>query len=80
MLSQLLSTQKDSVIDLERTEKYLKWRFDSHPDFKYRYILAEKEETVGYAVISLQRKINGYLEGMITDYVVLKTIRAASAR
>lgn len=60
-----------SAIDLVRSEAYLRWRFDQHPEHSYKYIIAKKgDELWGYAVISVQEQINGLVYGMIVDYVV----------
>ncbi len=60
-----------STIDLVRSEAYLRWRFDQHPEHSYKYIIAKKgDELWGYAVISVQEQINGLVYGMIVDYVV----------
>ena len=60
-----------SGINLVRSESYLRWRFDSHPDHNYRYVIAKREGKLwGYAVVSVQQQINGLVNGLIVDYLV----------
>jgi GNAT superfamily N-acetyltransferase len=60
-----------AAIDLVRSKDFLKWRFDSHPIFDYKYILIKKNaELVGYAVLSVQKYKNGVILGRIVDHVV----------
>lgn len=60
-----------SGINLVRSESYLRWRFDSHPDHNYRYVIAKREGKLwGYAVVSVQQQINGLVYGLIVDYLV----------
>jgi GNAT superfamily N-acetyltransferase len=60
-----------SGINLVRSESYLRWRFDKHPQRSYRYIIAKKEGKLwGYAVISVQPQPNGFVNGLIVDYLV----------
>jgi GNAT superfamily N-acetyltransferase len=68
----LVDTLRDTTkIDLVRGERYLRWRFDQHPEHSYKYIIAKKgDELWGYAVISVQRQLSGLIYGMIVDYVV----------
>jgi hypothetical protein len=65
------SLRKTNVIDYVRQEKNLQWRFDKHPEHKYRYITVKIEGSLrGYAVISVQEQTNGLYYGMIIDYLV----------
>lgn len=58
-------------IELLRSEKYLKWRFDQHPVNNYTYLLLNKEdELFGYAVISTFKYKQGLKFGRIVDYLV----------
>jgi GNAT superfamily N-acetyltransferase len=70
-LEAIESLRKTTVIDYVRREKNLRWRFDQHPEHKYRYISAKIEGTLcGYAVISVQEQANGLCYGMVVDYLV----------
>jgi len=61
----------ETAIDLVRSESFLRWRFDEHPDFKYKYIVVQKEgKLTGYAVINTRREGNGLTQGLIMDYLV----------
>jgi hypothetical protein len=60
-----------SGINLVRNERYLRWRFDSHPEHQYKYVLVKrKDELWGYAVVSIQKDLNGLVYGIIVDYLV----------
>ena len=60
-----------SKIDLVRTESYLRWRFDSHPEHKYKYVFATKNGKLrGYAVVNIKEVGNRLLYGYIVDYLV----------
>ncbi len=70
-LKEVDALRDESVIDLVRSESYLRWRFDWHPDHNYKYIVAKRDGKLwGYAVINIQEKANGLIYGMITDYLV----------
>lgn len=70
-LKSLDNLRDDSVIDLVRSEANLRWRFDQHPEYSYKYILARRGgELWGYAVVSVQEKADGLVYGIITDYLV----------
>ena len=70
-LEAIESLKKTKVIEYVRGEKNLRWRFDQHPEHKYKYITATIDGTLyGYAVISVQEQANGLNYGMIIDYVV----------
>ena len=59
----------ESVIDFVRSENFLRWRFDSHPEYRYKYILAKKNnQLMGCTVISSQEKGDGLVEGFIVDH------------
>ena len=59
------------VVELVRDERVLSWRFDRHPQHRYRYITAKRNNKLsGYAVISVQRQPNNLIYGMIIDYLV----------
>ena len=60
-----------SGINLVRSERYLRWRFDKHPDHNYRYVIAKRDGKLwGYAVVSVQQQPNGLVNGLIVDYLV----------
>lgn len=60
-----------SGINLVRSESFLRWRFDRHPNNSYRYVTAKRDGKLwGYAVISVQQRPNGLLYGLIVDYLV----------
>ena len=70
-LKEIDSLRDKSVIDLVRSESYLRWRFDQHPKNSYKYIVAEKDnELWGYAVVSAQELAPGLIRGTIIDYLV----------
>ena len=63
--------RNQGVIELVRNEKALRWRFDRHPEHRYSYITAKRDNKLsGYAVISVQRQPNNLVYGMIIDYLV----------
>ncbi len=71
------SFRKKTVIDLARTESYMRWRFDAHPERSYRYILAKKGGSLeGYALVSVQKQRRGVIAGFIVDYLVKGDDRA----
>jgi len=70
-LKEVDTLRDELVIDLVRSEAYLRWRFDWHPEHSYKYILAKRDEKLwGYAVVSIQEKASGTVYGIITDYLV----------
>ena len=70
-LNSLDSLRNAGVIEMVRSEEYLKWRFDMHYRYKYRYILLKQDEILkGYAVISVQKQRRGLVAGIIIDYLV----------
>ncbi len=59
------------VIDLVRSEGYLRWRFDWHPEHNYKYVLAKRDDKLlGYAVVRVRKEGSGLLYGIIVDYLV----------
>jgi len=65
------SLRENWGIDLVRSEAYMKWRFEQHPEHKYTYVIAkERDEVKGYAVISIQEQDERLRHGMIVDYLV----------
>lgn len=59
------------AIDLVRSERFLRWRYDAHPHFKYKYIVIKRrDELAGYAVISARREDSGLTHGLIVDFLV----------
>jgi hypothetical protein len=70
-LENLDSLRNNRVIEFVRSEKSLLWRFDQHPENRYRYILAKRNGVLcGYAVISVQKQANNLIYGMIIDYLI----------
>jgi GNAT superfamily N-acetyltransferase len=70
-LTEIDNLRSREVIDLSRSEDYLRWRFDSHPEHEYRYVLAKRNgELFGFAVISLQKQPDGMNLGLIVDHLV----------
>lgn len=70
-LGQVDTLRDGKTVDLVRSEGFLRWRFDSHPEFDYRYITVAREgELVGYAVISARKEDSGLTRGLIIDYLV----------
>ena len=60
-----------SIINLVRSESYLRWRFDQHPEYSYKYIMVKRgEDLCGYAAVSVQKRLSGLIYGTIIDYVV----------
>ena len=70
-MKQIDSLRDKMAIDLVRSEGFLRWRFDQHPENKYQYILAmENGKLGGYAVVNIQTQANGLRGGLIVDYLV----------
>jgi GNAT superfamily N-acetyltransferase len=70
-LRELDSLRDQSAIELVRSEAYLRWRFDQHPDHTYRYVIVRRDGGLwGYAVVSVQKEANGLVYGIIVDYGV----------
>jgi hypothetical protein len=70
-LGKVDSLRDTSKINLVRDEPYLKWRFDHHPEHKYKYVIVKQgDELWGYAVISAKQSSDGLIQGMIVDYLI----------
>lgn len=70
-LKEIDALRDESLIDLVRSESYLRWRFDQRPDRDYRYIVAKKDGTLlGYAVLSAKQQRSDLIHGYIVDYLV----------
>ena len=70
-LTEVDGFRDDSRIDLVRSESYLRWRFDSHPEHKYKYVLANKNRKLrGYAVVVTKEVGDDLLYGYIVDYLI----------
>ncbi len=70
-LSRLDSIRDGGTVGLVRSETNLRWRFDTHPHNKYRYITAKRRgELCGYAVTQNYKEYTGLLAGLIMDYLV----------
>lgn len=60
-----------SAINIVRSKSYLKWRFDKHPKYNYKYIVAKRAKSLwGYAIVSVREQGNRLMYGMIMDYLV----------
>jgi predicted N-acetyltransferase YhbS len=61
----------ESLIDLVRSESYLRWLFDQRPNRDYKYVVAKRDQTLcGYAVVSAQEHNSGLVYGYIVDHLV----------
>ncbi len=61
----------NSGMDIERSEAFLQWRFDHHPEKFYRYVTLTTDSGLsGYAVVSVQEGSDGIIFGIIVDYLV----------
>lgn len=70
-LAGLDSMRDAGAIGLVRSETNLRWRFDTHPYNKYRYIKVKKrDELCAYAVIQNYKEHSGLVAGLIMDYLV----------
>jgi GNAT superfamily N-acetyltransferase len=70
-LEEVDSLRDKKTIDLFRSENFLRWRFDSHPSYRYKYVIASREgKLYGYAVIRVLREGAGLTKGMIVDYLI----------
>jgi GNAT superfamily N-acetyltransferase len=70
-LEEIDTLRDQSLIELVRSESYLRYRFDRRPGRDYRYIVAQKDETLwGYAVVSAEEQISGLVYGYIVDHIV----------
>jgi GNAT superfamily N-acetyltransferase len=70
-LKELDALRDKSLIELVRSESYLRYRFDRRPGRDYRYIVAKKDNVLwGYAVVAVEEQIHGPVNGYIVDYLV----------
>lgn len=70
-MEEVYSLRGKSKIDLVREKNYLQWRFDCQPEHKYTYVLLKSNNRlVGYAVLSVQKRVRDLLFGTIVDHVV----------
>ena len=70
-LDGLDTLRQRAVIDLERSAAYLRWRFDSHPLRKYKYVLAKLDGVLwGCAVINLPQQSDKDRSGILVDYAI----------
>ncbi len=70
-LKEIDTLRDELVIHLVRSESYLQWRFDWHPDYNYKYITVKRDKKLrGYAVISVQKERSGLVQGIIVDYLI----------
>ena len=70
-LTEVDTLRDESVIDLVRSETNLRWRFDWHPQHRYKYIIAKRDGKLwGYTVVSVREKAYGLVYGIIIDYLV----------
>jgi hypothetical protein len=70
-LDEIDTWKPHNTIDLVRNKIILKWRFDDHPEHRYKYILVRKNQMLwGYAVISVQKQTDGMNYGIIMDYLI----------
>ena len=70
-LKEIDTLRDTSLIELVRSESYLRWRFARCPNRKYRYVVAKRDETLwGYAVVSVQAQSSGLVCGYIVDHLV----------
>lgn len=68
---QIDSLRDPSKINIVRSEKYLRWRFDQHPEYDYKYlVIMNDDQPLGYAVISTKKQLNGIIQGRIVDYLI----------
>jgi GNAT superfamily N-acetyltransferase len=70
-LKELDALRDPSLIDLVRSESYLRWLFDRRPNRSYRYISAKRDKTLwGYTVITTVERRSGLISGYIVDHLV----------
>jgi GNAT superfamily N-acetyltransferase len=70
-LANLDALRDAKAIGMVRSETNLRWRFDTHPQYRYRYIAAKKNgELCGYAVTQVFKEYCGLKAGLIMDYLV----------
>jgi GNAT superfamily N-acetyltransferase len=70
-MKEVFSLRNKPRIDLVRNKDYLQWRFDNHPKHHYTHVLLKSDDRLnGYAVLSVQKRVNNLLFGTIVDHVV----------
>jgi predicted N-acetyltransferase YhbS len=70
-LREIDTLRDESLIDLVRSESYLRWLFDGRPGRDYRYIIAKRDGILrGYTVVSVEVKRRGLVYGYIVDHLV----------
>jgi GNAT superfamily N-acetyltransferase len=70
-LKEIDTLRDPSLIDLVRSESYLRWLFDQRPNRSYRYIVAKKDRTLwGYTVVNAKKRSDGLIYGYIVDHLV----------
>lgn len=66
-------TSKHYKAIVKRDSKYLKWRFDDHPKFKYIKLMAKKNLLEGYIIGRIDknnREFSGLKIGFISDFLM----------
>ena len=70
-LKEIDTLRDESLIDLVRSESYLRWLFDQRPNQDYRYVIAKRDGTLwGYTVVHAEEQSNGLVYGYIVDHLV----------
>jgi predicted N-acetyltransferase YhbS len=70
-LKEIDTLRDKSLIDVVRSENYLRWRFDRCPRHDYKYVFAKTDNTLqGYTVVSVEKQTNGLTYGYIVDHLV----------
>ncbi len=79
-LAEIEARRNHHIIDLVRSESYLRWRFDEHPGVEYKYLIARNGgRATGFAAISKRRLVPGINVGLIVDYLVVDSDAACFA-
>jgi GNAT superfamily N-acetyltransferase len=69
-LKEIDTLRDESLIELVRSESYLRWRFDRRPRHNYKYIVAKRDNRLsGYTVVSAEKQGNGLVYGYIVDHL-----------
>ncbi len=69
-LKEIDTLRNESLIELVRSENYLRWLFDQCPNRQYRYFVARKDDILwGYTVVSAQEQNDGLVYGYIVDHL-----------
>lgn len=69
--AEICNLRSGALIDLCRSEDYLRWRFDSHPEHEYNYVVAKRDkQVIGFTIISLQKEFDEIVSGLIVDHLV----------